>query len=71
MSINGHHVYWEDGFTQQQNHQRVVRLLREIDCQSHGDRRQTAVYKTHERRGGQSLLAHLSQGLRKLLQAFQ
>lgn len=39
MIINGHHVYFGERFMNEHNHQRVVRLLREMDVLPHLDRR--------------------------------
>ncbi len=68
MTIDGHHVFFDDKFTQQPNHARVARLLRELDCQVHAERRSTRIYITRNRHTEQPLLAHWAQALR---QAFQ
>lgn len=68
MNIDGHHVYFDQRLMQQPNHQRVERMLREMDCQCHAERRATSIYRPRDSRSVQPLLVHWAQALR---QAFQ
>ncbi len=70
MTFDGHHVFLDEKFTQQPNHQRVARLLREMDCRAHTERRSTRVYKTPDRRSEPSVFAHWAQILRNALPSF-
>lgn len=63
MTINEHHLYWNDGFLHQQNHQRVLRLLREMQYTSHADRRCARQRPERERREEPSVLSRWSDKL--------
>lgn len=68
MTINGHHVYLDERLLQQPNHQRVVRLLHEMDCQCHAERRTLTVYPARERRADSVIPPSLAHILRHVLQ---
>ncbi len=63
MTINEHQLFWDDGFLRQQNHQRVLRLLREMQYTSHADRRHLSQSPESERREDHSVLPHWSEKL--------
>lgn len=51
MEKDGQNLYFDDVFMKQPNHERVVRLLHEMDLQPQGDRRhQDAVHQLEQRR---------------------
>ncbi len=68
MKIDGNHVYFDEKARQQPNHARVVRMLRQMDCEVHAERRSTNIYTNRDRRTGPSALALLTQTLRQALQ---
>jgi hypothetical protein len=57
MTINEHQLYWSQGFLQQQNHQRVLRLLREMQYTSHADRRGVQQQPANDRREESSVVS--------------
>ena len=67
MTITGLHVYLDQRLMQQPNHQRVVRLLREMDCHCHADRRVTTIYPAHERRADSLIPPSLAHILRQVV----
>ncbi len=61
MTFNQHELYWNDGFLKQPNHQRVVRLLREMQYNSHADRRCSQKQPENDRREDHSVLSRWSE----------
>lgn len=55
MNIQGWDVYVSQAFMRQSNSQRVVRLLREMRCAMHADRRVKDLQTAINRRAGSAL----------------
>jgi hypothetical protein len=64
MTFNEQNLYWNEGFLKQPNHQRVVRLLREMQYASHAERRSVDQGLENDRRAKHSVLAWWTEKLR-------
>ena len=67
MMINGHHVYFGERFMNEHNHQRVIRLLREMDLSTHLDRRSESSSALRANEQAYSFFGKLIKKLKRLV----